>query len=265
MIDVGDFEQEVLTASHEKPVLVDFWAPWCGPCRQLGPVLEKLSEEEDAGFTLAKLNTDENQEVAARYRIQSIPAVKLFVDGEVVDEFIGALPEQQVRRWLEGALPSQARQLVADARAALDAGSSEQAEVLLEQALALEPSNPEPALLLAKLITFKDPARAEALSHTPGAAFDDAEAVEAVTRLLQKGPESDLPESPVREVYVEAVEKLQRGEIEAALGGLIDSVRGDRHYHDDLARRTLLWLFNVLGEGHALTQKYRRSLASALF
>jgi putative thioredoxin len=265
MIDVADFEQEVLAASYEKPVLVDFWAPWCGPCRQLGPILERLSEEDGAGFTLAKLNTDENQIVAGQYGIQSIPAVKLFVDGEVADEFIGALPEQQVRRWLEAALPSEARQLVADARAAISAGSPDKAESLLEQALALEPSNPEPALLLAKLITFKDPARAEALSHTPGAAFDDAEAVETVTRLLQSGPESDLPEAPAREPYVAAVRQLQRGEIEAALASLVDSVRKDRHYHDDLARRTLLWLFNVLGDGHELSQKYRRALASALF
>jgi putative thioredoxin len=265
MIEVADFEQEVLAASHETPVLVDFWAPWCGPCRQLGPILEKLSEEEGAGFTLAKLNTDENQTVAAQYGIQSIPAVKLFVDGEVVDEFIGALPEQQVRSWLDHAIPSEARQLIANARAALNAGATEQAEALLEQAVALAPSDPEPALLLAKLITFKDPARAEALSHTLGAAFDDAEAVETVTGLLLKGPASDLPESPARETYVQAIEALQRGDIDSTLAGLVDSVRKDRHYHDDLARRTLLWLFNVLGDSHELTQKHRRALASALF
>ncbi len=265
MIEVADFEQEVLAASHEKPVLVDFWAPWCGPCRQLGPILETLSEEEGAGFTLAKLNTDENQTVAANYGIQSIPAVKLFVDGEVVDEFLGALPERQVRDWLAAAIPSETRRLVEDARAAFDAGAREDAQVLLDEVLVVEPSNATAALLLAKLIVFDDAARAEALAHTPGVEFGDAEAVEAVVRLLQKGAEPDLPDSPGRDAYTQAIESLSRRELDAALGGLIDSVRRDRHFHDDVSRRTLLYLFNVLGDRHELTQKHRRALEMALF
>jgi putative thioredoxin len=265
MIDVADFEQEVLAASHEKPVLVDFWAPWCGPCRQLGPILEMLSEEEGAGFTLAKLNTDENQMVAARYGIQSIPAVKLFIDGEVADEFIGALPERQVRDWLANALPNETRKLVEDARAALNAGEKDDAEALLEEALVLEPTNADAALLLAKLIVFRDPSRAEALSHTPNADFGDAEAVETVVRLLQHGAETDLPESAGREAYVSAVETLRQGDLDTALSGLVDSVRRDRHFHDDVARRTLIYLFNVLGDRHELTQKHRRALEMALF
>jgi putative thioredoxin len=265
MIDVADFEQDVLAASHQKPVLVDFWAPWCGPCRQLGPILERLSEEDGAGFTLAKLNTDENQAVATQYGIQSIPAVKLFVDGQVVDEFIGALPERQVRDWLARAIPSETRRLVQDARTAFAAGAHDDAEALLEEAVALEPSNAEAALLLAKLVLFRDPARAEKLSHTPNAEFADAEAVEKVVRLLQKGSEPDLLESAGRDAYVKAVEALRKGDLDAALGGLVDSVRRDRHFHDDIARRTLLHLFNVLGDRHELTQKHRRGLEMALF
>jgi putative thioredoxin len=200
-----------------------------------------------------------------RYGIQSIPAVKLFVDGEVKDEFIGALPERQVRDWLQQAIPSEASGLIAGARAAFDAGEAEDAEALLEKALALAPANPEAALLLAKLILFKDPARAEQLSHTPGADFAAAEAISSLSRLLQDGAESDLPESPARDAYLEAITTLRTGDLDTALAGLVDSVRKERHYQDDLARRTLLSLFTILGDRHELTKKHRRALEMALF
>jgi putative thioredoxin len=224
-----------------------------------------LSEEEGAGFTLAKLNTDENQAVAMQYGIQSIPAVKLFVDGEVTDEFIGALPEPQVRDWLAQALPSETRRLVEDARAAINAGEREKAQAILEQVLTLEPANASAALSLAKLIVFEDPQRAEALSRTPDAEFVDAEAVRSLVRLLQEGTEPDLPESSGKEAYVNAIETLRKGDLDAAMGGLVDSIRRDKHFHDDVARKTLLYLFNVLGDKHELTQSHRRALEMALF
>jgi putative thioredoxin len=265
MIDVSNFEEQVLRASREKPVLVDFWAPWCGPCRQLGPILEKLAEEPDAAFTLAKLNTDENQTTAAQFGIRSIPAVKLFVDGEVVDEFIGALPEPQVRAWLRDAIPSETRRLVEEAREALDAGDPQQAESLLEDVLVLEPANAEAALLLAKLVVFKDPARAEKLSHTPGVAFDEAQAVLRLTEALNDGVPSDLPDDPARESYVAGIEALRAGDHDAALTQLVGSVRRNRRYNEDAARKTALALFAVLGDKSELTRKHRRSLEMALF
>ena len=103
--DTDDFEKDVIEASHEGPVVVDFWAPWCGPCRILGPTLEKLADEQQDRWTLAKLNTDVYPQFARRYGVQGIPSVKLFRGGEVVDEFVGAMPEPMIRRWLDEALP----------------------------------------------------------------------------------------------------------------------------------------------------------------
>jgi putative thioredoxin len=265
MIDVSNFEEQVLQASREKPVLVDFWAPWCGPCRQLGPILERLAEEPEAAFTLAKLNTDENQTTAAQYGIRSIPAVKLFVDGEVVDEFIGALPEPQVRTWLRNAMPSETRRLVEEAREAFDAGDAQQAELLLEEVLVLEPANAEAALLLAKLIVFKDPARAEKLLHTPNVAFDEAQAVRRITEALTDGVPSDLAEDPARESYVAGIEALRAGDLDVALTQLVASVRLNKRFHEDAARKTALALFAVLGDKSEVTRKHRRSLEMALF
>src|SRR5438067_2050881 len=141
VLEVSDFQADVLEASRAKPVVVDFWAPWCGPCRMLGPVLEKLASTNDGSWTLAKVNTDENAEVSRRYGIMSIPAVKLFVDGEVVDEFIGALPEPAVREWLDKAVPSERKARLTEAKAAIEAGESERAAAILEQVLEAEPAN----------------------------------------------------------------------------------------------------------------------------
>ncbi len=269
MIDVSNFEEQVLAASHEKPILVDFWAPWCGPCRQLGPILEKL-DEEDERFTLAKLNTDEDQDTAMRYNIRSIPAVKLFVNGEVADEFLGALPEARVRQWLKDALPSETKRLLEDATTLIDGGDTQAAETMLQQVLDIEPDNADALVMLANLVVFRDPARALDLakhaSRLDAAKYNASQGIETIVDLLGKREAAGtLPDDPAKPPYVEALTKLGDGDLDGALAGLIDSVRRNKRYNEDAARLAALALFNVLGTRHPLTQKHRRQLEMALF
>ena len=150
-VTAADFEQQVLQRSFEVPVVVDFWAEWCGPCRMLGPVLEKLEAEDDGAWVLAKLDTDANQDLAAGFQIQGIPAVKAFVNGQVVDAFVGALPAPTIRMWLERFVPSEADERVAEDEALAQAGDTAGAAIQLEQALAIRADHARALLALAEL------------------------------------------------------------------------------------------------------------------
>ncbi|MEM1125201.1 MAG: tetratricopeptide repeat protein [Bacteroidota bacterium] len=265
--DVTDFDRDVLIPSHAAPVLVDFWAPWCGPCRVLGPVLERLADEAD-GWTLAKVNTDQHPQVSAQYGIRGIPAVKLFVDGAVVDEFTGALPEAAIRQWLEKALPSENTQRLAAAEAAFEAGEAEAARPLLEQILADEPTHPQASIRLAQLLAFEDPDRALTLvERAPFAGphyVQIAEAIRTLAHLGQTTP-SDLPEGPGREAFTQALVALADGDFDAAVPRFIEVITVDRYYADDAARKACVALFTLLGPQHEVTRTYRRRFDMALY
>jgi len=156
--EITDFQNDVLEASADEPILVDFWAPWCGPCRQLSPVLESLAEASN-DWTLAKVNVDDHQEAAQAYGVRGIPAVKLFVDGEAVAEFTGAKPEHAIKKWLEEHLPSEEKNRIENARAALEEGNHEEAEQLLWPVLEDDPDHDEAQVLMARILAFKDPRR----------------------------------------------------------------------------------------------------------
>ena len=267
-VDVTDFEQQVLQASREGPVLVDFWAEWCGPCRQLGPILEKIAGENGAGFTLAKVNTDQNPEVSQRYGIRSIPAVKLFADGEVVDEFIGALPEPQVRTWLAKAVPNETKQRVVEAQEAFDAGRREDAVAILEDVLREDAEQcwcPGAARPLYRLLgrdrayeLARSAARADA-THVPLSV-----AMNELEELLDTDGAS-LPDDPSKAAVSAAIASLKSGDVDAALAGFVQAVRLNKSYEDALARRACLAVFAVLRCKSDLTKKHRRALEMALF
>ena len=269
--EVADFEAEVLDASRDIPILVDFWAPWCGPCRVLGPVLEKLAAEPDAAWRLAKINTDARQDLAAAYGIRGIPAVKLFVDGEVVDEFTGALPEYAVRQWLEKALPSEGKRLLEQAQMELAAGETEAAEQTLRRVLASAPDDAAARVLLARLVVFDDPDEAEALLSGAGAFAGPGfvqieEAVTNLIPLLRRARQPDtLPDEPGRDDYRGALDALSANDFDAALERFIAVIQQNRYYDDDGARKACVALFNVLGPDHPATRKHRRTFDRSLY
>jgi putative thioredoxin len=266
--DVTNFDSEVIARSYDKPVLVDFWAPWCGPCRMIGPVLEQMAGEADT-WELAKVNTDEQQDVARRYSIMSIPAVKLFSHGEVVDEFVGALPEAQVRAWLAKALPSKHQDAVERARASMT-DNPEEAQALLKTVLDNEPNNSAALALLAQVLVFQDPQRA--LQLLDGADLSDpvpvriADAVGVLAHLARlRSDPSALEDGAGLAGYLEAAGLIASQDFGAAFEELLRVVRTDRRLDDDGARKAMLALFTLLGEDNELTPHYRRQLERALF
>ena len=278
-VSAADFEQAVLEASKTVPVLVDFWAEWCGPCRALKPVLEKLATEYNGKFRLAKVNSDENQPLAQRYGVRGIPNVKAFVNGALVDEFSGALPEAQVRAFLERIIPSPAENKRLNALAQYAAtGDAKQALAILAEASKLDPTHEivwiDSAALLITLKEF-DEARRLIDSLTPLAQMDERVKTLQAQLALKSDPgtESNAQELLQRIAAnpgdSDARLRLARQHIALsqyaeALEQLLEIVRRDRKYKDDGARKTMLQVFSVLGSDNPLVGEYRRKLAGAL-
>lgn len=260
-----DFQAAVLDASHDRPILVDFWAPWCGPCRALGPTLEGLDAEAGDAWDLVKVNTDERPDLGAAYAVRSIPAVKLFSGGAVVAEFTGALPEPEVRRWLDEHVPGPGRAHFDAGLAALADGDRPAARAAFAAALDAEPGAGWAAaarLDLARLSVFDDPAGARALVFS---AFSPAsDAVRTVADALLRDA-SALPGGPSREAYAGALDALRTDRLDDALGALVGLVQTDRGYDDDGARRLAVALFQTLGDDHPAVQTHRPVFNRSLY
>lgn len=260
-VGVADFEQKVLAASRGVPVIVDFWADWCQPCKILKPILEKLANEYGGRFVLAKVNSDENQELAMQYGVRGIPAVKAFVDGEMVDEFTGALPESQVRAFIERLMPSPAEPLRQAAAEARHHGNNDAALELLQQAVATDPKCESAYLDLAELLldsgALEDARRAvEAVAATEDPKRKlRADALAARLHLAANAEGADIPElqGKLTENPADLDTRLQLGnalalqhDYRGACEHLLEIVRRDRHWNDEAGRKTLLALFNML-------------------
>lgn len=251
----ADFEEVVIQGSMTRPVVVDLWADWCGPCKTLGPILEKVAGERDGAFLLAKLDVDANPGVASALRAQSIPTVVAFVDGRAVTGFVGAYPEAEVNRFVDSILPSEAEVIAESAKAQEEAGDLEQAEQRYRDGLAADPDNKDAAIGLARILAERgedDAARGLVRPHLPD---PGAERVEAVIRVRSWRTQSH------GSTLNEAKALAGHGRWRDGLDGMMESLQDDL----DAARAAMLDVFAVLGEDDPLVPEYRRKLTNALF
>jgi putative thioredoxin len=277
-VTVENFQQVVLQTSMSRPVLVDFWAEWCNPCKALMPTLAKLADEYQGKFILAKVNTEEQQQLAAHFGIRSIPCVKLFLKGEMVDEFMGALPEAEVRSFIDKYIPRESDGLLAQAEQLLLQGDAEHAGTLIQQAAQMDPGSPRVMLANARYLATigkldEAEQQLEALpeeeKNTPEISamlarlqFDRSSAEmpppEALEKRLQENPADS------EALHQLASHKIMQNDLEGALELLLTLMQQDREYGDDAARKDMLRIFDMLGGQGELVKRYRNRMFNIL-
>lgn len=273
-----NFQQQVVDASMERPVLVDFWAEWCNPCKTLMPILAKLADEYQGKFLLAKVNTEQQQQLAGHFQIRSIPTVKLIFEGQIVDEFMGALPEAEIRTFLDKVIPNESGGLVEQAEALLLQGDAEGAGTLLKQASDQDPENPRIRLAYARYLTAlgKLQEAESLLNNLPAEEKGKPEVVSMLAKIQFDRAATDSP--PVEELEIRlqinpddsealhqlASHKIMENDNEAALELLMTLLQKDRSYGDNLAQKEMLRIFEMLGGQGELVKRYRNRMFNFL-
>jgi putative thioredoxin len=275
-IDVSDdsFDALVIDESNRRPVVVDFWAPWCEPCKILGPTLEHVAAQRGQAVRLAKLNTDENPETAAKFEIEAIPEVKAFKDGEVVGQFTGVLPEENIFQFFSELAPTDAELVIREAETFADSGDFKAAESAFRKALQENPNNVEALLGLAAILLDKN--EKEEAEQCIKRALPDRRAKVMQHEIFfhefalkHEGKELDKeileePNSP-RAHYRWGVMLAADGQLLESLDELLISVSIDRNFSDEAARKAILAVFDILGLETQIVREYQRKLGALLF
>lgn len=269
-VSEADFDQQVLLYSEQIPVIVDFWAEWCMPCRVLGPLLEKLAQEANGAFRLAKVNVDQNQKLAQRYNIRSIPVVKAFKEGKPVAEFVGAIPETRIREFLQTIVPSQNDLLIEKAFSLLDMGQAKNAENTLREVLKDQYQPPKAILGLVKSLLLQGQTNESLLllrNFPASHEFSEAERLFPLAEALDQQEKKLISDDddPLNAAFLNALRLFRRGNLEASMDGLLDILRQNKHYRNNAARLVIISILELLNDRDPVTRQYRQELASVLF
>lgn len=273
-----NFQQGVIDNSHKVPVVVDFWADWCQPCKILMPILSNLVTEYNGGFVLAKVNTEQQQQLATDHGVRSIPTVKIYRHGKIVDEFTGAQSEDFIRAILDRYIASEADEIRTQAMQAIRNGDRDSGRTLLEKAAELEPGNANIQIDLAHLdAEQKNYSAASERLHNLGIADRDRPEVTGLLAKMEfaaaaesvadkKSLLADIETSPENSEarYQLAAISITDGDYETALDQLLQILIRDRQYNDDAGRRAMLAIFDMLGNEHELVGTYRRKMFNAM-
>ena len=273
-----DFQTEVIDRSKDVPVIVDFWAPWCAPCHALKPVLEKLAQEYQGKFFLAKVNADDNQALSAEFGVRGIPSVKAVYDGEIINEFSGALPEPAVREFLAQIIPNDSEIKRREAMAVYESGDRPAAMALLRKAITLDENNFEAKISLAGLLLENNEAQAarEIMEKLPASVQLEEHVKELLTRIELLERTSELPDKQTLLQQVQQDEAnlqarldlaghyISEQRYDEAFELLFDVLKKDRHFGGDAGRKTMLSVFTLLGPRDPRVRSARKTLASLL-
>jgi len=271
IIDVNEetFEFEVVNYSSQKPVVVDLWAPWCIPCRVQSQILAQLAQEGDGEFRLARINVDEQTRLAERLKVTNVPAIKAFIDGRVVAEYVGVLSEKNLRLFVDRIMPRAGSLLLVKGNSLMLLGEFEEAEAALEQYVIESHGDPVGLLAYARVMLYQGKGRSamEILQHFPVSQESTLSTVLLPVAKAYTDPELEkiVLDNPLESAFRNAIRLAKRGKILIALDGLLGILKKDKNFRNGQAKAVYLGLLEVLSDAHPNVRQYRSDLSTALF